>query len=241
MAGLGAMMMIGVDTTPPPFNPTNIAGCQLWLRADLGVTQIATIVSAWADQSGTGDSNKNFTSSGNPTITANNSSFNNQSTINFNATLSQTFTSGTWASSLPNPYTIFMVVDDTPASLCFADYGYSQAAEFALVDVGDGHYGYSAAGSTVPNITVSFTTPQAIAIQNNVGSSAAWASTITAGATGGFSAFTIKQIRLGAATYYNDLTGSIAEVIVYDSVLSTTNFTTIMNYLGTRYNITIGA
>lgn len=36
------------------FEPKNISGCVLWLRADLGVTQTAGAVSAWNDQSGRG-------------------------------------------------------------------------------------------------------------------------------------------------------------------------------------------
>jgi hypothetical protein len=43
---------------PPRDDGTNpcdlVAGCALWLRGDLGVTQMGSAVSAWADQSGSG-------------------------------------------------------------------------------------------------------------------------------------------------------------------------------------------
>lgn len=38
----------------PPFLPTSISGCVLWLKSDLGITTAAGKVSAWADQSGAG-------------------------------------------------------------------------------------------------------------------------------------------------------------------------------------------
>ena len=37
------------------FVPTQLSGCQLWLRADEGVTLSSGLVSAWADQSGNGN------------------------------------------------------------------------------------------------------------------------------------------------------------------------------------------
>ena len=54
--------MIGIGIGPgfgqrgPAFLPTNINGVQLWLRADKGYA-----AGTWADQSGTGDANKNAT------------------------------------------------------------------------------------------------------------------------------------------------------------------------------------
>jgi len=49
--GLG----IAEQPIPPPFVPTDIGGCVLWLRSDLGITKDASDrVSEWADQSGNG-------------------------------------------------------------------------------------------------------------------------------------------------------------------------------------------
>lgn len=41
-----------VSTAPPPFLPTNLTGLQIWSRADFGITQSGSLISAWADQSG---------------------------------------------------------------------------------------------------------------------------------------------------------------------------------------------
>lgn len=51
----GAFALPGAFTTAGPFVPTDISGCPLWVRSDLGVTQVGGQVSAWADQSGNGN------------------------------------------------------------------------------------------------------------------------------------------------------------------------------------------
>jgi len=58
------------QTVYAPFVPTSIPGCQLWLRADLGIT-ISTGVSRWADQSGNGNHALQATSGQQPTYLPN--------------------------------------------------------------------------------------------------------------------------------------------------------------------------
>lgn len=48
--GLGRFHVVGNG-----FVPTDIGGCVLWLRSDLGITQSGGLVSSWADQSGSGN------------------------------------------------------------------------------------------------------------------------------------------------------------------------------------------
>src|ERR1700722_7818186 len=97
-----------VPTDLPSFLPTNIAGLQLWLRSDKGVSLSGGSVSAWADQSGTGDSNKNLIGAGgsaSPTYNSSDSSYNNYPSINFTATSSQYMNSvGTWTSPIAQPF-----------------------------------------------------------------------------------------------------------------------------------------
>jgi hypothetical protein len=52
------------------FAPTSLSGCVLWLRADLGVTLNGSTVSAWADQSGTGNHASQGTAANQPTYSA---------------------------------------------------------------------------------------------------------------------------------------------------------------------------
>lgn len=44
------------SSAPPPFSPTDIAGLQLWLKADAGVTLNGSTVSQWDNQAPTGSS-----------------------------------------------------------------------------------------------------------------------------------------------------------------------------------------
>lgn len=48
--------VIDGGVVPTAFSPTDIPGCVLWLRSDLGITKDGSnIVSSWADQSGNGN------------------------------------------------------------------------------------------------------------------------------------------------------------------------------------------
>ena len=62
-----------------PFSPTDISGLSLWLKADAGVTLSGSNVTAWADQSGNG---RTVTVSNSPVFSA--SSINSKPTVDFN-------------------------------------------------------------------------------------------------------------------------------------------------------------
>jgi hypothetical protein len=62
-----------------PFSPADIAGLSLWLKADAGVTLSGSNVTAWADQSGNG---RTVTLTNSPAFTA--SSINSRPTVDFN-------------------------------------------------------------------------------------------------------------------------------------------------------------
>jgi hypothetical protein len=85
-----------------------------WYRADLGVTLNGSTVSAWADQSGSGDSNRNMvqaTAGNQPTFVAADSTFNGQPTLSFGG--AHWLVSGTWASAPAMPITIYLVAKFT--------------------------------------------------------------------------------------------------------------------------------
>lgn len=54
-AAMSAFTTAAVGTYTAPWSPTTVSGCKLWLKSDTGVTQVANLVSAWADQSGNGN------------------------------------------------------------------------------------------------------------------------------------------------------------------------------------------
>jgi hypothetical protein len=66
-----------------PFVPTDIPGCVLWLRADLGITLNGTDVSAWADQSGAGNDFAQPLATDQPSYQPTTPALNNQPSIDF--------------------------------------------------------------------------------------------------------------------------------------------------------------
>ena len=55
------------SAAPPAFSPTDISGLKLWLKADAGVTESGGVVTSWADQSSSG---ANASAAGNPSYLA---------------------------------------------------------------------------------------------------------------------------------------------------------------------------
>ncbi len=105
--GATADSAITVTAFTPAARGTALKG---WLRADLGVTQSGT-VSAMLDQSGSGDTNKNLaqaTAGKQPTYTASDATYGNRATMTFDGT-DDSLQSGTWATPLPNPSTLYWV------------------------------------------------------------------------------------------------------------------------------------
>jgi hypothetical protein len=225
-----------------PFTPTNITGCELWLRADLGITSSSGNVSQWSDQSGTGDSNKNVSSSGAacPTYNTIDPTYNNQSILSFDESNSQQMTSGTWAYPLSSPYTVFVVGNSTipETNPCSFDiYQSGNRLSFIIEDTGNTLV-YNGGGA----ISGNWENPNIVASTVNGASSNAWFSQLTAGSsnTSGNPIMTGTIIGNANTSPSQNWNGKIAEVIVYNSILSTQDFNTVMNYLGKRYGITIG-
>ncbi len=100
------------------FNPSQLPGCALWLRSDLGVELVGGSVAFWADQSPAGDSNRslnNFNGNAtNPGYTPTSSAFNDKPTLNFSSVNSTFMTSvGAWVPELLQPTTWIYVVSYT--------------------------------------------------------------------------------------------------------------------------------
>jgi len=91
------------------FTPRRVSGLLAWYRADLGVTWNGTNVSAVADQSGTGDANKDLAFGPNlgaaPGLNPCNTAFNNQPT--FTTTSTGFLRSSAFTTAPTQPYTIY--------------------------------------------------------------------------------------------------------------------------------------
>lgn len=95
---------------PEEFLPRNLTGILAWWRADLGIS-LGTGVSAWADQSGNGDANRNATqgtAANQPTYIASDANFGNRASVSFDAA-PKNLATGVWTVNLGAPYTMFLV------------------------------------------------------------------------------------------------------------------------------------
>jgi hypothetical protein len=231
-----------------PSTPQTILGSALlaWYRADLGITLNGSNVSAWADQSGTGDANKNAiqnTGAHQPAFNASNASYNNSPTVTF--TSSQDLTTGTWASSLVAPYTIFVAghTNDGTRSNCHVG---SNAGVMTIYSAASSDVeAYSDSGShTLLSGVSDIGTPSVAYFQANGVSSRLGVRQITPNttATDG-TAGTVTEITLGNLQGLSTigLGGPLAEVVIATGAISSALIGQVMLYMGARYAISIGA
>ena len=242
--GLGLGMGFGGGASAAPWSPLNVtsAAIKLWLRADKGTT-IATGVSAWADQSGTGDANKNATQatgSMQPTLTASDAAYNNQATLHFSAAAQQLLATGTWASSFPVPRTIFVIGHGSSASAMFVEGLTSVDRTSMQLSAGLDLQTY-ASQLLVSTALVSSPCVMAATFTSDA-TAAIFVSALTANVTGPTGGYTTTGLTIGAyPAPSNWLTGTIAEIAGYAGILSAPDFAAFMGYAGTRYGLTIGA
>lgn len=223
-----------VSNDPLPY----MTGLVAFYRASLGVTESGGAVSAWNDQSGTGDSNKNATQgtgSAQPTYVSSDAEFNNRATISGDG--GDFLETGTWAASLAQACTVFVVCKRDSGAVAYAVDGLAETFGIASVS------GYSAMlGPSMIYNTPDWSTPSVVVGEFNGASGKLYNSALTAIQTGDVGSGGATGLTLFADnTQLSNLVGTIAEIIVYDHILSTGNRTAVMNFLGTYYGITIGA
>jgi hypothetical protein len=234
--GSGRVIIDWVGT----FLPTNLSGLVLWLRADLGVTLNGGNVSAWNDQSGTGDANKNVLQAvaGNqPLYNSTTPAYNNKPSVQGAA---GKWLAGTpWAAALAQPYTVFIVGNTNGAagSVFWDTAGGGGTASMQ----GAGGTGVVNMGAGLSSLTP-VTTPSVFGADINGGASKTYVNARTATNTGNAGA-----LGLTSTTVLNDVShgfpevGPLAEVVIYNRILSSSERAALMTYLGARYAITIGA
>lgn len=225
------------DAAPPsPFLPTSVAGCVLWLRADLGVT-LSSGVSAWADQSAAGHSVSESTNK--PTFNASGALGNSQPSISF--TGNTQLKSATWGVALPQPLTLFIVAKQITSGTkylfdnlsdptqCFV---FGQAPT-TLLDCGN---------PTDTNNTYDTTQPSIFIVTFNGASSNIRLTANTPQANQNMGAAGLTGTTIGNYAGGGSFAGwEIAEVALFSNVVSSTDAASLNSYAHTRYGIMIGA
>lgn len=226
-------------------DPTTIFGSslELWLRADMGITLNGGNVSAWADQSGKGDANRNVsqgTAANQPAYNASNASFANQPTLDF--VDPKVLVSGVWAAALAQPATRFVVgnmgaggtnnyfMDSLSGVAQMAFFGSNGGANWTLFD---------GVGLVEP---VAPTAVSVLASNDNGASSKMYRNALTARNTGNAGTNGLTGTTIGNTAGGGNFTckGSIAEVIIVSGIATAAQFAACMNYLGARYGVAIG-
>jgi len=238
------------NSAPVAFSPASLSGLVLWLRADLGITLNGGNVSAWADQSGAGNTFNQPTASKQPVFNAVDANLNNQPSIGpfSEANLHSLIWAG--SSGTAPPYSIFIVtynVTDAVAKYTWATSGANQSDFYinnalhfisGSVDLGTavglGFSGKYVMGGDSP------ITSGTVAVYHN----AITAKVTAAVGTDPPDLFNFGQRRIGR---YSETPanfawpGTIAEIVAVNHIATLAERTQIMNYIGTRYAITIGA
>lgn len=217
-----------------------IAGLVARYRADLGTT-VATGVSQWLDQSGSARTVTQATGSKQPTLNASDAAYNGQSTLSFVPANSQELDSGTWA-SISQPYSIFIVGNISGTLDQGLVGGTSSIVEVRGNSSGGATKNTLYAGSFLNSSVAADNLPTVFGCLFNGASSSVWVSAKTANATGAAGTNALADFQIGKDGAGNHfLNGKMAEICVYNVALTTGNISSLFDYFGNRYGITIGA
>ncbi len=228
--------------TDNSFSKTNLV---VWLRADQGVTSSSVSVSEWLDLSSNNNKADQSNSSNRPTIVS--GAINSNPAIRFNGTsnfltLPYTHTIGI----KDNPYEIFIVAKSSSSNIQFLLSG-TEIEKYEYHLNGPGVRFIPTTGAYLDKGTAGNYTDGNAHIFSARASSSGGAVRVD-GIDGSTSLNNIQSssainlvigYRGADASYY--LNGDIAEVILYNTNLSTSDRSTVEHYLANRYGITSGA
>lgn len=233
-----------VATRSSAFVPTDISGCLLWLRGDLGITLNGANVSGWADQSGNGNNASQGTAVSQPPFATN--AVNGLPAIQGDGSSRFMTTS---AFSIGGSTSMFTAVQP----LATTQAGYARILEqdnastyYLGTTVGGNAYKFIAANNTSPFGTaetgavqlapsiVSATYSQASGV-GTIYYNGANAINYTFGSSpSGNLALYLMRKDSAAASFWN---GYLAEVVVYNRSLAAGELSRVHRYLGARYNV----
>ncbi|MCL4549143.1 MAG: T9SS type A sorting domain-containing protein [Bacteroidetes bacterium] len=217
---------------------------KLHLRSDLAVTSSGSAVSTWGDVSGFDNDASQSTSANQPTLVSN--SMNGNPVIRFNGTNSKlTLPTSATLGIQSNPYEMFVVGKSSSNNVQFLIAGGYENFEYHL----NGASGtrFIPVNSTFIDIGSAGNYTDGNAHIFSARASSSGGAVRVDGTDGGTSVSNILSSNSGNlllgvrsdGTYY--LNGDIAEVILYNTNLSTSDRSTVEHYLANRYGITSSA
>ncbi len=234
------------------FRPTQIAGCALWLRSDLGVGVAAAsnTITGWADQSGVGNSAAPGAAAPTYNTTSN---VNGLPRVVVSSVLASQYMTGTFASSVSN-HTLFGVVT-YPAlandaifagtdNLSTVNSGFAQFTETPTGIIGRAGQSPTTFSSAVTTDTTSL---GAVGIYSTAASANGnvdiWVNGKSKNTAA--TAFTLfpctnySLFTLGGGPVQYPFNGDAYEFILFNSVLSSSDRLRVHRYLSGRYSVSI--
>lgn len=241
---VGISISVSGGSPATAFAAGTLPSLAAWYKADAGITLNGATVSAWADQSGVGDSNRNLsqgTAGFQPTFVASDSNLGNRPSLLFTAASSTRLVSGAWSSAPAQPLTMYMAMRGGSQSNQYITDGKAGRGLIQMIDAGGKAAFY--AGSTVSS-TISLISTSAIlcGVFNGASSSGYVSHYSNSDASGNFGTNTFDGITVGcgfnAANFFG---GNIAEILVYGAAHSAAQRQTVVQYLGTKYGVSVSA
>jgi len=222
------------------FVPTQLPSCVLWLRADLGVVQSTLAVSSWADQSGVGNDLSQATNQ--PTYVA--SAINGLPGITAAGGTAQCLDRTSLVSSIGSPCTAYVVAQggDNTANRAFIDnpsgtrmvlYGQITNGLERFYVNGTDNIGTKLVAS--PHVYCAAPNVDGANDLLYVDSIATADITRARGTPASLTSFRVGNDNAAASASG----GPVCEVIVYNGAHTTAQRTAVMQYLASRYGITL--
>lgn len=233
---------------------------KLWLKADAGVTQSGGSVSAWADQSGNGFNSVAPNAGAEPTFVASDPLLAGKPTLRFDG--SSDYLQNTTFNSLQNVtgFTAFWIARPdtiTPNQFVFespndasrsatyqfsSNFGFLYAGGDAQAGGSYGQYapggGYTTAYTMAETVYDGTQSTDATRLRGFTNAVPVTFSAIIGGIPSSivstYSGYTAGARHLNANTFYD---GDLAEVLIYDTTLSTTDRRSVEEYIFAKYGI----
>jgi len=223
-----------------PFSPTQIAGLTMWLKCDAGITLVSSEVDVWADQSGNGNNATAVSSLLRPDYST---TLNGKTVLSFANNANMTLTSSV-ANTLTaaGNYSLFIVSRSTNTG----------AIQYIMSGVINTNNRF-ALGLTATNLP-SFTYRNGASGTGKsfvAGTTTSWniqtcklsPHTYYVGTTAATSTSTVNNADPGSVRAYlgsntnaaNLMTGDVAEIVLYNSLLSAADELKVYNYLKAKY------
>ena len=234
----------GVGTSG--FTPLSISGCKLWLDADdaTTITESTGAIDQWDDKSGEGNHLTSLTTK-RPTYVA--SSMNGKAVVLFDGVddymQRTTFVGG----ALAQPNMIFIVIKESAEGRAISgDYVYDGGAAtgrhlFVLRTATQKDYQVGHAAAAVLASGLTFSEDHQFTILHNGSSSEIWKDSTNLSASGDGGTANLDGFTLGDHYTLTDpsstgnLGGEIAEVLIYNSSLSTADRGAVESYLQSKW------